>query len=242
MQNIKTNEHRSFILDVDGVLCESERLVHPEFKTWLMRWAKNRKVFLSTDNNFSQTLHLLGSYLCLAVTEVHHSCGNGVWAAGMEKSKSKWHVPAKAQAWIEFELRKSDFDTHATDRLENRPGMLYASIIGMTANQKEKAAYVEWDKQYSERQSIIESFNIAFPELTAHLSGDYGMSITDSGKNRGQLVTKLHSERTPIVYIGYNINNDSTNRTIVESLGCEDKRHSVSNWQEAWKLLKTEYA
>jgi hypothetical protein len=238
MQNVTGN---IYILDVEGALCANETLINPDFKSWLMKWAKTGTVYLSTDNSFTQTLHLLGSYLCLSINEIHHSCGNAVWAGGVEKSRSRWQVPAKAKAWLEFELRKSEFQTHAVDKMEDRPGMVYASVIGVKPLEKEKAEYLKWDKQYSERAQIINSFNVNFPELTAHYSGDTGVCITDSGKNKGQIIEKVSSPGRNIVYFGYKIGPDSCDKDIVDGLRETDKWYSVNDWQETWKTLKTQY-
>ena len=238
MQNVTGN---IYILDVEGALCANETLINPDFKSWLMRWAKTRTVYLSTDNNFTQTLHLLGSYMCLSINEIHHSCGNAVWAAGVEKSKSRWQVPPKARAWLEFEIRKSGFQSYSADKMEDRPGMTYASVVGVKPLEKEKAGYLTWDKQYSERAQIIDAFNANFPELTAHYSGDVGICITEAGKNKGQIVGRVLSKERPIVYFGYKIGPRSCDQDIVDQLRENDKWYSVNDWQETWKILKTQY-
>lgn len=232
MQDIK---QRSFILDVDKVLCDDDTIINIEYKNWLMKWARNKKVFIASDYNFGQTLNLLGSYLCLAVSEIHHSCGNGVWSGGLEKRKSKWQAPGKAQAWLELELRKSNFPAHITERLEHRSGMLYASVIGLHPTDKEKENYIGWDKEHNERQEIVKEFNYTFQDLNSRLTGNYGLCITPEGKDLRQLVNQIQNSNSSIVYIGYQ-NNEITN-----SLTAGNTIHLVDNWQQAWKLLKTHY-
>lgn len=235
-------ENVNFIIDIDGVLSHNNALVNCEFKNWLMKWSRNKKIYLTTDYNFGQTLNLLGSYLCLSVTEIHHSAGNGVWSGGFEKTKSRWQVSGKPQAWLEFEFRKSSFQTHATTKLENRTGMLYASTIGSAPTDKEMVAYAEWDNEHGERQAIISNFNKTFPELTSRLSGDYGICVTEPNKDHRQLINKLHKENLPIVYIGYDWNNDEYNNSIISNLDESiDKYYFAGNWKSGWQLLKTHY-
>ena len=231
-----------YIISVEGTLVTGDTTIHPDFKNWFMKWASKREVYLTSNNTFSRTMQQLGSYLCLSVTEVNHCCGNAIWAQGRPVSKTKTVLPSKIRAWLEFELAKSDFPTRVGERIEERPGMIYGTIPGIDASQKERVAYVTWDKQYSERRKIVEAFNVNNPGYVSFLDGDVGISVTDASHNKGQLVGRLkNGANNQIVFIGHNINSFSNDQTVVDGLSPFDTWHSTADWHETWKLLKLQY-
>jgi Eukaryotic phosphomannomutase len=242
MQSL-TNTQPTFIISTEGTLINEYGIVHTDFKNWLTKWASKRTVYLTSNNSFNNAMKELGSYLCLAVTEVHNNCGNTVWAQGRSISKSKLVIPAKVRAWLEFELGKSSFHIRVGDRTEDRPGMAYGTTVGLGASQKEKEQYALWDAEHKERESVVNLFNSVYTDYEAYLDGDIGISITAAGLNKGQLVNKLTTNIADkfIVFIGHQIDDLSNDSTIVKNLRQNDVWHSTANWQETWKLLKTNY-
>jgi len=159
-------------------------------------------------------------------------------------SKSKKIIPAKIRAWLEFELSKSSFHIKVGDRIEERPGMIYGTTLGLNASQKEKEQYAIWDREHKERENIIKLFKTVHTEYEAFSDGDVGISITATGLNKGQLIDKLITtiEDNPIVFIGHQINDLTNDSTIVKNLRQTDSWYSTDDWQETWKLLRLNYS
>jgi phosphomannomutase len=74
--------------------------------------------------------------------------------------------------------------------------MINFSVVGRNANAEQRASYVTYEEQNSERKKIAEAFNTMFPDLSAKVGGETGIDISPKGADKSQIVKDFDKEDT----------------------------------------------
>ena len=77
-----------YIFDVDGTLTPSRGTIDPDFKLFMLDFAKNKNVVLITGSDKAKTVEQLGEDLYNTCSRVYNCSGNDVYT-GKTKLKSK---------------------------------------------------------------------------------------------------------------------------------------------------------
>jgi len=229
-----------FIFDVDGTLTPSRSKMDNEFKSWFLGFAKTNDVYLVTGSDRAKTIEQVGESVYHRCKRVYNCSGNDVWEGANNVQTNKWKLPSLARTFLISCEYESDFSIRTGNHIEERPGMVNFSVVGRNADANQRAAYVTFEEQNSERIKIASAFNTMFPDLQATVGGETGIDIAPKGADKSQIVKDFDSE-DHIVFFGDAIfegGNDwplaleLTNRNV--NYNC----HKVNSWQETWKILK----
>src|SRR5210317_2215071 len=176
-----------FIFDVDGTLTPSRGLIDDEFASFFTNFCDENYVYLITGSDYPKTVEQLGKTICEKVECVYNCSGNDVWKNGKNILTNNWTLPETAHGWLSEMLAESKFYKKTGLHFEHRPGMVNFSIVGRNANAQERAHYVKWDKDTSERDNIASVFNSIFTDLEAKVGGETGIDISPKGYDKSQI-------------------------------------------------------
>jgi phosphomannomutase len=90
--------------------------------------------------------------------------------------------------------------------IDLRNGIIYVSLIGLTANQEERKEYMELDKQYHYRSKLLESLKLQANNLGINNQiaivegGSVGIAIYPSEWDKIQILDYFHTDKYEKIY------------------------------------------
>jgi phosphomannomutase len=177
-----------FIFDVDGTLTPSRGIINRDFEYFLIDFAINNDMYLITGSDRPKTIEQVGKRLYNTCNKVYNCSGSDVWQGDKNIHTNEWKLYRKAETWLKKKIKLSEFQTKTGLHIEERPGMVNFSIVGRNANAEERAEYVKWDQETSERKVIAKEFNGKFKDLQAVVGGETGIDIFPVGSDKGQII------------------------------------------------------
>lgn len=229
-----------YIFDVDGTLTPSRGKIDPDFHDWFLDFCKNNHVFLVTGSDYPKTLEQLGEEICYHVKRVYNCSGSDVWMQGQNIHTNDWEIDDFTYEWLEAKLESSDFEIRTGNHIEERPGMVNFSVVGRNATKEERAAYVEYDTKFKERETIAREFNYIFgaesSQLRAVVGGETGIDIFPIGADKSQIIEEF-SPRTDIIFFGDRIDPHGNDWPLAV-VNTEGTNHHVRDWKHTWEILK----
>lgn len=184
----------SFIFDIDGTLTPSRQLIDYSFKRWFSIFCKRNKVYLVTGSDYPKVVEQLGIDICNSVQAVYSCSGNECFRQGKLIYANSWQPCNKLLGLLEKELFNSTFIIRTGKHIENRPGCINFSIVGRNANKEDRLAYIQWDRQNSERTTIVSKIENSFVDLEAVIGGETGIDIYPLGKNKSQILQYINDK------------------------------------------------
>ena len=232
-----------FLFDVDGTLTPSRQKIDKEFSKFFSKFCKTNEVYLVTGSDRDKTIEQLGKTLYNKAKKVYNCSGNSVWVKNKNVYTSQWECPFLLSSYLELELNASKFKIRTGKHVEERPGCINFSILGRGEdNMKYRSEYVAWDKDAEERDKLAQNIRRLFPDLSVTVGGETGLDISQKGHDKSQILQDFETHDT-ITFFGdktYAGGNDHSiaYAIINQKLG---KVHQVSNYNETWEILKSEY-
>ena len=223
-----------FIFDVDGTLTPSRQGMNADFQRWFLEFVYDNPVYLVTGSDYPKTLEQLGGSICENVNRVYNCSGNDVWEGGVNIQTNEWTLPENAHEWLSEQLTESAFRLRTGLHFEHRPGMVNFSVVGRNANLEERAKYVAWDTEYSERDLISHNFNILFSELEARPGGETGIDIAPKGADKSQIITDFNEDDV-LYFFGDRIDPGGNDYPLAQVVN--HYRH-VKDWKQTWEYLQ----
>lgn len=227
----------NFVFDVDGTLTPSRREIDPDFREFLLDFAKTNAVYFVTGSDWDKTVEQLGLKLCLAVKGVFNCSGNMYTKNGMLVYQNKFTLTNKLRKELNAILAKSHYpkNLRSKNHIEERVGSVNFSVVGRAANTKQRKQYYNWDCINNERIQIVERLNKKFIEIEASVGGETGIDIYEKGKNKAQVANFI--ER-PFTFFGDKCLPGGNDHSIAE---ISDMFYHVFGWTDTEYILKTSY-
>ena len=185
-----------FIFDVDGTLTPSRGKIDKSFITFFLDFCKNNDVYLVTGSDKEKTIEQIGEKIYNRCKRVYQCNGNDVWIGNENIQTNEWTLPDLARTFLISCEYESQFNIRTGKHIEERPGMINFSVVGRNANAEQRASYVTYEEQNSERKKIAEAFNTMFPDLSAKVGGETGIDISPKGADKSQIVKDFDKEDT----------------------------------------------
>lgn len=231
-----------FVFDVDGTLTPSRRSMDADFQRWFLEFVFDHDVYLVTGSDYSKTLEQIGKSICQNVNKIYNCNGNDVWANGINVCTNSWRLPDNARDWLCDHLTNSSFPLRTGLHFEHRPGMCNFSIVGRNADMSQRKQYVEWDKEYNERDYIAHNFNLIFSDLQATVGGETGLDIAPKGCDKSQIL-KDFSKDDFILFFGDKMDKGGNDEPLATALfeSYQGVNHKVKGWEHTQEILKGLY-
>ena len=232
-----------FLFDVDGTLTPSRKKIDKEFSKFFSNFCKTHEVYLVTGSDRDKTITQLGKTLYNKVKRVYNCSGNSVWEKNKNVHTSEWNCPCILSSYLELELNASQFKIRTGKHIEERPGCINFSILGRGEdNMKYRSEYVVWDRKMEERDKLAQNLRRLFPDLCITVGGETGLDISPKGHDKSQILQDFETHDT-ITFFGDKTfvggNDYSIAHAIInQKLGTV---HQVSNYNETWEILKSQY-
>ena len=232
----------NFIFDVDGTLTDARQHIDPEFEEFLHEFVEKHSCHVCSGSDYEKIEEQLGKDLVNKFDTIFACSGNHHISKGKETYISEWQLNTEQKWFLLDELDKISYPWKRGRHLEERIGSANLSIPGRNANLDDRAMFVSWDKKKKTRIKLAEDFNNIYPHLEAVLGGETGIDIFQRGKSKKQILDKF-DHTSSIYFFGDKIcpgGNDYDIGTATDKLPY-GKSFNVENWQETFKILKTQF-
>tara|TARA_Y100000593_G_C4185646_1_gene274250 strand:+ start:68 stop:778 length:711 start_codon:yes stop_codon:yes gene_type:complete len=234
--NKKENINMNYLFDVDGTLTPSRLPINKDFEQFFLKWMKGKNVYLVTGSDKDKTIEQVGEKIWLNVTCAYQSCGNAVYEKGKLIRQSDFKLDRELRRLLFTFNATSDWPYKFDNHIEERIGLVNYSSIGRSCPQNQREDYYKWDKLNKERELFCKIVEDTFPELEATIGGEISIDIYPKGQNKSQVLNDL---KGPITFFGDRCEPGGNDYPIVLRIEDEHTVHSVKNWKETYKLLKT---
>lgn len=230
---------KKFIFDVDGTLTPSRQKIDDDFAVFFTTFCTQNDVYLVTGSDRDKTVEQVSEEVYSLAKRVYNCSGSDVYEGNHNVYTNDWTLPQSTRTWLENTLNSSKFVLRTGLHIEERPGMVNFSIVGRNATMGERKLYVEYEKNYKEREIIAEQFEKRFPELQAVVGGETGIDIFPIGSDKSQIVRDF-DPNDELHFFGDRMDkagNDYPLKKIIldNDLGiC----YSVRDYEHTWELLK----
>ena len=232
-----------FLFDVDGTLTPSRQKIDKEFSKFFSNFCKTNNVYLVTGSDRDKTIEQLGKTLYNKVKRVYNCSGNSVWEKNKNVHTSEWTCPFVLSSYLELELNASKFKIRTGKHIEERPGCINFSILGRGKdNMKYRSEYVAWDKKVEERDKLAQNIRRLFPNLCITVGGETGLDISPKGHDKSQILQDFETHDT-ITFFGDKTFVGGNDHSIAYAIIKKElgKVHQVNDYNETWKILKSQY-
>jgi len=233
---IKEIVNMNYVFDVDGTLTPSRLPINKDFEQFFLKWMKGKNVYLVTGSDKDKTIEQVGEKIWLNVTCAYQSCGNAVYEKGKLIRQSDFKLDRELRRLLFTFNATSDWPYKFDNHIEERIGLVNYSSIGRSCPQNQREDYYKWDKLNKERELFCKIVEDTFPELEATIGGEISIDIYPKGQNKSQVLNDL---KGPITFFGDRCEPGGNDYPIVLRIEDEHTVHSVKNWKETYKLLKT---
>ena len=223
-----------FIFDVDGTLTPSRGVIDNNFKEFFNEFCRSNEVYLVTGSDRPKTIEQLGEDTYNLAHTVYNCNGNDVWQSNKNICTNEWSLPLKEKEWLTEQLTTSDFPKRTGLHFEHRPGMCNFSIVGRNATREERAHYIKWDKDTSERENIASVFNNIFTNLEARVGGETGIDIAPKGADKSQIKKDFWVD-DKLYFFGDAMHEGGNDYPLAQVV---DYYRHVNSWNQTWEYLQ----
>jgi phosphomannomutase len=227
-----------FIFDVDGTLTPSRQKIDPNFADFFLSFCHNYPVYLITGSDRPKTIEQLGTDIVRAVVKVYNCSGNDVWEKDNNIYTNPWQIPIEAKEWLARQLDLSPFTIRAGKHIEERPGCVNFSVVGRFASISQRQLYIEYDKEYKEREHIALHFNHKFSNLSARVGGDTGIDIFPKGHDKSQII-KDFPKPGKLFFFGDKMSPGGNDYPLKQAILDANRGDcfEVKDWENTYKIL-----
>lgn len=230
----------AYIFDIDGTLTPSLEKIDKQFEQELIRFQMTHNTYFVTGSDFQKTLDQIGFQCLFLAKKTFHCSGNEVREKGKIIYKNTWEPSNELLNYLQGLLKESNFpiENRTSNFIEMRDGSLNFSIVGRSADKKQRAVYAEYDKKYADRQRMAEHLRAMFTEVTTQIGGEISMDIMPLGFDKSQIVKHIPEEIKK--FFGDRIfpfGNDYSLAETIKSQSPDNLVIPVTDWKQTQKFL-----
>lgn len=192
----------TYVFDVDGVLCDTNCVIDPEFREWFIDWSKDKEYYIITGGERHSTINQVGLDIVNNAKTQFHCMGNHVFIEGREYKLNQFTLRPEELFWLNSYIQESPYTTKTGNHVEQRTGSLNVSVVGRNATPAERNEYIEWDRKYNERRILATEFVKQFPRFEAYLGGNTSIDICLRGANKGSCMNLVQYNLDDTIFFG----------------------------------------
>jgi phosphomannomutase len=227
----------TYVFDVDGVLCDTNCVIDPEFRDWFIDWSKGKEYYIITGGERQSTINQVGEVIVNNAKTQFHCMGNHVFIEGREYKLNQFTLNPAELYWLNSYIQESPYHTKTGNHIEQRTGSLNVSVVGRNATTKERNDYIEWDTKYNERKILATEFVKQFPRFESYLGGNTSIDICLRGANKGSCMNLIQYDPNDTIFFGDKCTAGGIDFPVIFRV----RKHKQINdgYQETWEKLKT---
>jgi phosphomannomutase len=180
-----------YVFDVDGVLCNKSKHINRKFKDFFLNWSNDKKYYIATGSPREKTIKQIGIDICKKSDISFHCLGNSIWVNDIETIVNDFELTNYELCYLNEFLNTSKFPYRTGNHINKRTGSYNFSIVGRSANYKQRLDYIKFDKIYMERYHIVREINEKLNRIEAFIGGDISIDICIRGKNKSTIIDYL---------------------------------------------------
>jgi hydroxymethylpyrimidine pyrophosphatase-like HAD family hydrolase len=238
-----------FIFDVDGVLCDRGQPINEKFKWFLEDWAKDKQYYLATGSHRNKTISQIGMQLATTSSGGYHCLGNSIWPPHGHEIETNYILFTDAEMdHLKAFYGHSKFDQKADweEVINHRRGSVNYSLCKRGDSMKDRAEYMEFDKEYNERENFVYQLNTTFPRFDCYLGGACSVDIVLRGANKKQIIDLIYEANEDKIYFfcdsfdKYGIDTplvDTLEQPFFKDIG--EVYKITGGYMETWEILKS---
>lgn len=234
------NKTKSYLFDVDGVLCNRGEPISIDFKNYLLEFLKDKEYFLVTGSDREKATSQIGSELIENASVTFFCMGNVIYIDQQEIFINKLVLHDDEIRWLEDKINNSRFDTKLGNHIVNRKGTVSFSVLGRPADKTQRERYIKYDDLTNERFNIATELMKEFPRLEAFIGGDTSIDICCRGANKRQIMQFVSRSDNQLLF--FTDRYDAKKLHIDSPLvPCIEPHclHKIDNgYQQTWEILK----
>jgi len=238
------------LFDVDGTICESGKKIEPKLANLINEFKINYEIGIVGGGTFDKIIYQLDNlvipnYIFSECGSVYHIFENNLYKIIYKNNIRLIPEYNKINTLVKEALSfisKVDYII-AGNLIDLRNGLIYISLVGMSATEQERNNFIKLDKENNYRNELLSILKLKAIELNINeylditLGGSIGIAIYPKEWNKIQVLKHLNNNSKEIHYFGdkylengndYEIMNDSSvNAHCIDSL--EDTYKILSN-------------
>ena len=233
----------AYLFDVDGVLCNTGRVIDLEFQQFFLNWSKDKDYSLVTGGERQSTIDQVGLDIVQQAKIGFHCMGNQIVIEDREYKINQLQLTEPEYWWLENYAIESPYPIKTGNNIEQRAGSINYSVLGKNATVEQKKEYFEWDSINKERMLLAEQIPKLFPRLEAFIGGNASIDICLRGANKGLCIDMLKTEYNQIIFFGDKCFPYGIDYPIKEMSKYDPNEIKVFDiklgYKETWEKLKT---
>lgn len=243
-----------YLFDVDGTLIESSKKIKPEHSLILNKLKEKYDIGLVGGGELKKILHQFNNEIYF--THYFTECGS-VYNLNSEKFGIKLNkiysknirdhlLYQDINALIKISLKFiSDVTYTITGNfIDLRVGLVYISLIGMSANEEERQYFIEIEKKENIRKKLINLLKDEAKKrevddkLAINIGGSVGIAIYPIENDKVQVLEyiKKSYDYDEVYYFGDKYENGGNDYEIIKKLG--DRGYKIDNLEDTYNIIK----
>jgi phosphomannomutase len=205
--------------------------IDPDFKSWFLRWCKNKSIYFVTGSNKEKTVEQIGRDMWLLPCKMYQSCGNEVYSRGELVSYTDFSITNELRLFLRGLLKKSPWygRNKYSINIEKRVGLVNFSTIGRNCSREQRKEYASTE---NEREDYVRAIMDRFPDLEASIGGEISIDIYKRGHSKAQILRDIGGYS---IFFGDGC--DGGNDAPLAERA--DKAYQVEDWEETWDILRS---
>ena len=227
----------TYVFDIDGVLCDTNCTINPEFHDWFIDWSIDKEYYIVTGGERQSTINQVGIEIVNNAKTQFHCMGNHVFIEGREYKLNQFTLRPEEMYWLNSYIQESPYHTKTGIHIEQRTGGLNVSVVGRNATTAERNDYIEWDRKYNERKILAIEFVKQYPRFEAYLGGNTSIDICLRGANKGSCMNLIRHNLQDTIFFGDKCTPGGIDFPVISYVG---KYIQINNgYNETWEKLRT---
>lgn len=176
-----------YIFDIDGTLTQPRQRMDRAFADAFFAFCQRWPVYLASGSDYPKIAEQVPEDIIERVAGIFPCAGAEFWQGPLCRNADDHQFPQGLVALFQSLMITSPYPHRFGAHVEKRTGMLNVSVVGRSADHKQRKAYRAWDDRQGERAAIARILAEAFPAY------EYAVGETSVSTSSRKAPTRLAS-------------------------------------------------
>ena len=218
-----------YIFDIDGTLTQPRQRMDRAFADAFIAFCRRWPVYLASGSDYPKIAEQVPEEIIEHVAGIFPCAGAEFWQGPLCLYADDHQFPQGLVALFQSLMITSPYPHRFGAHVEKRTGMLNISVVGRSADHKQRKAYRAWDDRQGERAAIVKVLAEAFPAYEYAVGGDISIDIFPKGANKARILRTLDRLHPNAAYrfLGDRTAVGGNDRPLAEALWARGPKHQV---------------